>query len=167
MKAVLFYHHGGPEVLEYTDFPTPDPGPAQALIKLKFAALNHMDLFVRQGWPGIKLEYPHILGADGAGEIVALGPGVSGWSPGERVVINANLSCGHCEFCRAGMDNLCRAWQLLGETMRGTYAEFIALPVENLNRIPPGFDEQAAAAATLVYQTAWHSLITRWRAASG
>ena len=167
MKAVLFHRHGGPEVLEYTDFPTPDPGPAQALIKLKFAALNHMDLFVRQGWPGIKLEYPHILGADGAGEIVALGSGASGLSLGERVVINANLSCGHCEFCRAGKDNLCRAWQLLGETVRGTYCEFIALPVDNLCRIPPGFDEQVAVAATLVYQTAWHSLITRGKLRPG
>jgi NADPH:quinone reductase-like Zn-dependent oxidoreductase len=161
MKAVLFHRHGGSEVLEYTDFPTPEAGPGQALVKLKAAALNHMDLLVRQGWPGIKLEYPHILGADGAGEITALGPGVSGWSVGERVVINANLSCGRCEFCRAGKDNLCRTWQLLGETVRGTYAEIIALPVENLSRIPTGIDEQAAAAAALVFQTAWHSLITR------
>jgi NADPH:quinone reductase-like Zn-dependent oxidoreductase len=161
MKAVLFHHHGGPEVLEYSDFPAPEAGPGQALVKLKAAALNHMDLLVRQGWPGIKLEYPHILGADGAGEIAALGPGVSGWSVGERVVINANLSCGHCEFCRAGKDNLCRTWQLLGETVRGTYAESIALPIENLSRIPTGIDERTAAAAALVFQTAWHSLITR------
>jgi NADPH:quinone reductase-like Zn-dependent oxidoreductase len=161
MKAVLFHQHGGLEVLVYTDFPTPEPGPGQALIKLKAAALNHMDILVRQGWPGIKLEYPHILGADGSGEISALGPGVSGWAVGERVVINPNLSCGHCDFCRAGMDNRCRSWQLLGETVRGTYAEFVAIPVENLYRIPPGFDEQTAAAVALVYQTAWHSLITR------
>jgi NADPH:quinone reductase-like Zn-dependent oxidoreductase len=161
MKAVLFRQHGGLEALEYTDFPTPEPGPGQALIRLKAAALNHVDLLVRQGWPGLRLELPHIPGADGAGEIAALGPGVDGWSLGDRVVIDANLSCGLCAYCRAGMDNRCRSWQLLGETVRGTYAEFIALPVTNLGRIPPGFDEQAAAAAALVYQTAWHSLITR------
>ncbi len=161
MKAVLFHHHGGPEVLEYTEIPAPEPREGQALIKVKVAALNHMDVLVRQGWAGIKLEYPHIPGADGAGEIAALGPGVSGWSVGERVVINANLSCGVCDFCRAGMDNRCRTWQLLGESVRGTYAEFIALPAKNLSRIPPGFDEQIAAAGALVYQTAWHSLITR------
>ena len=161
MKAVLFRRHGGPEVLEYTEIPTPEPGEGQALVKIKVAALNHMDVLVRQGWPGIKLEYPHIPGADGAGEIAALGAGARGWSVGERVVINANLSCGVCDFCRAGMDNRCRTWQLLGESVRGTYAEFIALPVMNLIRIPLGVDEQTAAAGALVYQTAWHSLITR------
>jgi NADPH:quinone reductase-like Zn-dependent oxidoreductase len=167
MKAILFHQHGGLEVLEYTEFPTPEPGEGQALIKLHVAALNHMDVLVRQGWPGIRLEYPHIPGADGAGEIIALGPGARGRSIGERVVIDANLACGHCEFCRRGMDNQCRSWQLLGETVRGTYAEFIALPVENLHRIPPGFDEQVAAAGALVYQTAWHSLITRGGLRSG
>ncbi len=161
MKAILFYHHGGPEVLEYAEIPTPEPLEGQALVKINVAALNHMDVLVRQGWPGIRLEYPHILGADGAGEIAALGPGVAGWSVGERVVIDANLSCGHCDHCRAGMDNRCRVWRLLGETIRGTYAEYLALPAANLCRIPAGFDEQLAAAGALVYQTAWHSLITR------
>ena len=76
MKAVLFHQHGGPEVLEYTDFPTPEPGAGEVLVRLKAAALNRLDLWVRQGWPGIKLAYPHIPGADGAGEVAALGEGV-------------------------------------------------------------------------------------------
>ncbi len=161
MKAVLFHHHGGPEVLEYTDFPTPEPGPGEVLVRLKAAALNRLDLLVRQGWPGIKLEYPHIPGADGAGEIAAAGPGVSGWSVGDRVVINSNLSCGICAYCIAGQDNRCDRWRLLGETVRGTYAEYVVVPAVNVYPLPQGFDESRAAAAALVFHTAWHSLITR------
>jgi NADPH:quinone reductase-like Zn-dependent oxidoreductase len=147
--------------LEYTDVPTPEPGPGQVLVRLKAAALNRMDLWVREGWPGIRLEYPHISGADGAGEIAAVGEGVSGCSPGERVVINASLHCGVCEMCIAGQDNLCSQWALLGETIRGTLAEYVAISSRNVYPIPTGYDEGRAAAAALVYQTAWHSLITR------
>ena len=161
MKAILQYEHGGPEVLKYGDFPTPEPGPGQVLVRLHVAALNRMDLWVREGWPGIKLEYPHIPGADGAGDIAAVGAGVTNWKPGDRVVINSNLSCGTCEYCLAGKDNMCKSWELLGETVRGTYAEYVAVPQANVYRIPDGFDERTAAAAALVYHTAWHSLITR------
>ncbi len=161
MKAVILKQHGGPEVLEYKDHPTPVPGAGQVLIRLHAAALNRMDLWVRQGWPGIKLEYPHILGADGAGEIAALGPGIVDWVVGARVVINSNWSCGTCEFCLAGWDNRCTSWHLLGETIRGTYAEYVVVPAGNLLLIPDGFDTYGAAAAALVYHTAWHSLITR------
>ena len=161
MKAVLFHNHGGPEVLEYSDFPTPQPGPGQVLVRLKAAALNRLDLWVRNGWPGIKLEYPHIPGADGAGEIAGLGEGVSGWQVGSQVVINSNLGCGQCPACLAGWDNRCRDWHLLGETVRGTYAEYVTVPAANLYPLPAGFDPHTAAAAALVYHTAWHSLITR------
>ena len=166
MKAVLFRQHGGPEVLEYTDFPTPEPKPGEALIRLHAAGLNRMDVMVRNGWPGIKLELPHINGADGAGEVVAFGSYPSeadtgGLEIGDHVVINANLGCGECEFCLAGKDNMCRDWHLLGETVRGTYAEYVSLPVRQLYRLPDDFDFHQAAAAALVYQTAWHSLVKR------
>ncbi|MFO3795885.1 MAG: alcohol dehydrogenase catalytic domain-containing protein [Anaerolineales bacterium] len=161
MKAVLFYQHGGPEVLQYADFPTPQPKPGEVLVRLRAAALNRMDVMVRNGWPGLKLEFPHINGADGAGEVVALGEGVSEFQVGDRVVINANLGCGKCDFCLAGQDNLCRNWHLLGETVRGTYAEYVALPARQLYKLPADFDFHRAAAAALVYQTAWHSLIRR------
>ncbi len=172
MKAILFHRHGGPQVLEYADFPTPQPKPGEALIRLHAAALNRVDVLVRIGWAGLKLELPHIPGADGAGEVMALGELTNEESSpssrlrgsintGDRVVINANLGCGNCEFCLAGKDNLCRSWHLLGETVRGTYAEYIALPVKQLYKLPPDFDYHRAAAAALVYQTAWHSLITR------
>ena len=166
MKAVLFRLHGGPEVLEYTDFPAPEPKPGDALIRLHAAALNRMDVMVRNGWPGLKLEMPHINGADGAGEVVALGSPQpeeegEGVRVGDHVVIDSNLGCGKCEFCLAGKDNMCRDWHLLGETVRGTYAEYVSLPVKQLYRLPDGFDFHLAAATALVYQTAWHSLVKR------
>ncbi len=161
MKAIVFHNHGSPDVLQYVDFPTPEPGAGEVLVRLKVAALNRMDIWVRKGWPGIKLEYPHIPGADGAGEIAALGQGVSHWKIGDRVVINANLGCGVCEFCISGQDNLCQDWHLLGETVRGTYAQYVCVPARNVCAIPAGFDENKAAAAGLVFHTAWHSLITR------
>jgi NADPH:quinone reductase-like Zn-dependent oxidoreductase len=161
MKAVLFHTHGGLEVLEYTDFPTPEPAEGQVLVKLEAAALNRVDIWTRNGWPGIKLEYPHISGSDGAGTVAAVGADVSDWKVGDQVVINSNLGCGHCPACIAGQDNRCRDWHLLGETVRGTYAEYIAMPATNLMLVPPGYDMHKAAAAALVFHTAWHSLIVR------
>ena len=161
MKAVLFHQHGGPEVLEYTDFPTPEPKPGEALIRLRAAALNRMDVMVRNGWPGLKLEMPHIDGADGAGEVVEINGNTDLFNFGDHVVINANLGCGECEYCLAGKDNMCINWHLLGETIRGTYAEYISLPIKQLYKLPNDFDYHQAAAATLVYQTAWHSLVKR------
>jgi NADPH:quinone reductase-like Zn-dependent oxidoreductase len=120
-----------------------------------------MDVMVRNGWPGLKLELPHINGADGAGEVAALGEGVEDFKVGDPVVIDPNLGCGTCEFCLAGRDNLYRDWHLLGETVRGTYAQYVAVPARQLYILPPGFDFHQAAAAALVYQTAWHSLVVR------
>ena len=161
MKAVLFHTHGSPDVLQYMDFPTPEPGPGQVLVRLKAAALNRLDLWVRAGWPGIRLEYPHIPGADGAGEIAGIGAGVDQWKVGDRVVINSNLGCGQCNYCISGKDNLCRDWRLLGEIVRGTYAQYVIVPASNLHLLPDGFDERVAAASGLVFHTAWHSLIKR------
>jgi len=167
MKAILFRQHGGADVLEYANLPTPVAGDGEVLVRLRAAALNRMDVTVRKGWPGIKLTLPHINGADGAGEVESLGPGCTRFRVGDRVVVNANLGCGHCDFCAAGWDNMCRDWHLLGESVPGTYAEYIALPERQLYRLPSDFDFHAAAAAALVYQTAWHSLITRGRLRPG
>jgi NADPH:quinone reductase-like Zn-dependent oxidoreductase len=191
MKTTLFRQHGGPEVLEYADFPTPEPGPGMALVRLHAAALNRMDVMVREGWPGLNLELPHITGADGAGEVVAIPPllsppqagGIKGGAAGEglgviegiegglktgdHVVINSNLGCGVCDYCLSGWDNMCRTWHLLGETVRGTYAEYIALPLRQLYKLPDSFDFHLAAGAALVYQTAWHSLVTRGKLQAG
>jgi NADPH:quinone reductase-like Zn-dependent oxidoreductase len=167
MKAVLFHHHGGPEVLKYTNFPTPEPKPGEILIRLRAAALNRMDVMVRNGWPGLKLEFPHINGADGSGEVAGLGDGVTEFNLGDRVAINANLGCGQCEFCQHKQDNMCLNWHLLGETVRGTYAEYICLPIRQLYKLPGDFDFHASAAAALVYQTAWHSMVKRGNVKAG
>jgi NADPH:quinone reductase-like Zn-dependent oxidoreductase len=110
---------------------------------------------------------PHIPGADGAGTVEAHGPEADGPAPGTRVVVNGTISCGKCEFCLTEQDNLCRSFHLLGETVPGTYAEAVVLPARNALPIPDGFDEHAAAAASLVFLTAWHSLITRGQLEAG
>ncbi len=167
MKAVIFQKHGGPEVLEYTDFPAPTLKAGEVLIRVRAAALNRMDVMFRNGWPGLKLELPHINGADGSGQVAELGDDATGFRIGDRVAINANLGCGQCEFCQNKQDNMCRRWHLLGETIRGTYAEYISLPTRQLYKLPADFDFHASAAAALVYQTAWHSMVKRGSVKAG
>ncbi len=167
MKAVYFYTHGGPEVLEVGEIQQPEPKADEVQVRLKASALNRADLWTREGWPGLKLEYPHILGADGAGEVSAIGDGVRDFALGDRVVINSSIGCGHCSLCQSGRDNLCRDWHLLGESIRGTYAEYAVVPSRNMLKLPDGFDYRSAAAAGLVFHTAWHSLVTRGKLQAG
>lgn len=161
MQAAFFRQHGGPDVMEVGAWPDPEPGAGEALVRVRAASLNRVDKWVRDGWPGLKLPLPHILGSDGAGEVVAAAPGATRFKPGDRVVINTNLGCGRCAACLAGHDNLCERWALLGETVPGTNAELLAVPERQLLALPEGFAYEQAAAAALVFQTAWHSLITR------
>jgi len=166
MNSIFFNEHGGLDKLTYGELPTPEPGPGEVQIRLRASSVNRLDLWVREGWPGLKLPLPHIPGADGAGDISAVGAGVD--TPvGTRVVINPSLSCGECERCLAGEDNLCRSWHLLGETTSGTYAEYIVVPSSNILPLPERFPYITAAAAALVFHTAWHSLITRGRLLPG
>ena len=167
MQAAFFRQHGGPAVMEVGTLPDPVPGPGQVLVRVRAAALNRVDKWVRDGWPGLQLPLPHIPGSDGAGEVAAVGAGVTRWRPGDRVVINANLGCGECAACLAGQDNLCARWHLLGETVPGTDCELLALPERQLLALPEGFAFEQAAAAALVFQTAWHSLITRGQVRPG
>lgn len=162
MKAVVLHEHGGPEVLTCTDIETPQPTAGEVQVQLKAIAMNRADIWVRNGWPGIRLTYPHVIGADGAGVVSAVGDGVTGFAVGDRVVINGTLSCGECEACLAGRDNMCRSGGVLGEADRqGTYAEVIVLPARNLLHLPDHVSFEEAAATSLVFMTAWHSLITR------
>jgi NADPH:quinone reductase-like Zn-dependent oxidoreductase len=167
MKAAYFNEHGGPEVLQYGDLPEPQLAPGWVLVRVRAAAMNHADLFVRAGWPGLKLKLPHILGADGAGEVAAIGEGVTKWKPGQRVVINASVCLEQDEFTRSGQENLCKHWELLGETLPGTYAEYVAVPAGNLLEVPDDFAFDKAAASALVYVTAWHSLVKRGKLQAG
>ena len=151
--------------MESGEMPDPQPRTGDVLVRIRAAAMNRVDKWIRDGWPGLKLKLPHIPGSDGAGVVES--PGSSGFQAGDRVVINANLGCGDCEFCRAGQDNLCSRWQLLGETVPGTYAELIAVPAKQLLKIPDYLSFETAAASSLVCITAWHSLITVGRLRAG
>lgn len=159
MKAVRFHEHGGPEQLRYENVPDPAPGPGEVLLQLRAAALNRLDLFCRNGIPGVKL--PHIGGADGSGVVAALGPDVAGVTVGERVLLNPGLSDGSCTYCQAGEHSQCDAFQILGEQRDGTFAEYVVVPEENVARMPEGLSFAEAAAFPLVTLTAWRMLITK------
>lgn len=163
MKAALFRTHGGPEVLEVAQVPTPEPGPTEVLVRVKACALNHLDLWVRDGWEGLQLPLPHVGGSDIAGSIDKLGSGVVGWGVGERVAVNPGASCGRCELCLAGEDSLCKEYRILGEHTWGGFAEFVKVPASNLVRMPEGFKFEVAAAAPLASMTAWRAVVTRGR----
>lgn len=161
MKAVFFRRHGGPDVIEYGDLPVPSPGPGQVLVRVKAAALNHLDIFVRRGIPGIIVALPHILGSDGAGVVESVGPGVTRAKPGDEVVLNPGIDCGKCEFCLKGEHSLCVSFHLIGEHIAGTYAEYVVAPEINACPKPAGLSWEEAAAFPLTFLTAWRMLVTK------
>jgi NADPH:quinone reductase-like Zn-dependent oxidoreductase len=159
MKAIFFEKHGGNDVLQYGERPTPEPGPGQVRVAIRAAALNHLDIFVRNGIPDVPL--PQVPGADGAGVVDKLGEGVTELSPGDRVLLQPGLFCGACEFCRGGEQSLCATFGIVGEHVAGTFAEYVVVPARNLFPIPEGLSFEQAAAFPLVYQTAWRMVVTR------
>ncbi|MBW6394301.1 zinc-binding dehydrogenase [Thermus sp. SYSU G05001] len=161
MKAVVMEARGGPEVLKVTEVPTPEPGPKEVRIRVKAAALNHLDIWVRKGVASPKLPLPHILGADASGVVDAVGPGVTGFAPGDEVVVNPGLSCGHCERCLAGEDNLCPRYEILGEHRWGAYAEYLVVPEVNLLKKPQNLSFEEAAAIPLTFLTAWQMVVDK------
>jgi NADPH:quinone reductase-like Zn-dependent oxidoreductase len=167
MKALIFREHGGLEQLAYVEVAEPMVGPHEALVQVKAVALNHLDLWVRRGIPGRHLTLPHIGGADVAGVVVAVGAEVDGAWIGRRVVINPALACGRCPFCLGGQQSLCVDFKVLGEHTPGGLAEYVAAPAANLYAIPDEYPFTAAAAAPLVFQTAWRALIGRARLRPG
>lgn len=165
MKALFFEKHGGPEVLQYGERPEPEVHAGEVRIAIRAAALNHLDIFVRNGIPGVPL--PQIPGADGAGVVDAVGSGVEGVAPGDRVLIQPGLYCNVCEFCRGGEQCLCVKYGILGEHTAGTFAEKAVVPVRNVFPIPEGLSFEEAAAFPLVYQTAWRMIVGRARVRPG
>jgi NADPH:quinone reductase-like Zn-dependent oxidoreductase len=165
MKAVFFDKHGGPDVLRYGDFEDPVPGTGEVLVDVKASSLNHLDLFVRRGLPGMRL--PHITGSDAAGIVAATGDGVTGLRSGERVLIHPAFSCGRCESCVRGDASMCRSFKILGEQVQGACCERLVVPAENAVAIPDTLSFTDAAAVPLVFVTAWRMLITRARLRPG
>jgi NADPH:quinone reductase-like Zn-dependent oxidoreductase len=152
MKAVRIHEDGGPEVLRYEDAPDPSAGPGEVLIRLRAVSLNHLDLWVRKGLPSVPK--PRILGADGAGTVEALGAGVEGFEPGQRVVINPGIEHGE-------------RITVIGEHTDGTHAELIAVPASNVYALPDELAFEDAAAFPLVFETAYRMLVTRARVTEG
>src|SRR5438132_4260499 len=161
MKAIVFHQHGGPEVLKYTDAPDPVIRPNEVLVRVKACALNHLDLWVRRAIPGVPIPLPHIPGSDISGEIAQIGADVSTVRVGQKVVLAPLVSCGKCSACLAGLDNQCRQATNLGYMIDGGCAEFVRAPEVNCLPHPENLSFEEASSVPLVFQTAWHMLVTR------
>ncbi len=162
MRAAILKSFGGPENLESAEVPDPVPGPGEVLLRVRACALNHLDLFIRAGLPSAKVKTPFILGCDAAGEVAALGPGVTGVAVGERVAVHPGRCCGACVPCREGRESDCADYGIIGAYggRPGGYAELLAVPVPHLLAMPDGMSFPTAAAAPLTALTAWHMLTT-------
>ena len=167
MKVARIHRHGAPEVLVYEDAPEPQIRANEILLRVRACALNHLDLFVRAGIPGMTFSMPHVLGSDIAGEVVRVGELCERVEPGWRVLLSPGLSCRQCSQCVAGQDNLCRRYTMFGYRVDGGNAEFLAAPEYSAIRIPDDMSFEEAAAAPLVSLTAWHMLIARARLEPG
>ena len=159
MKAVRIHEFGGPEVLRYEEVADPKPRKNEVLVRVKACALNHLDLWVRKGLPGVKL--PHILGSDIAGEVAEVGEYISQFTPGQRVLLAPMHFCGQCRSCMTGVQNLCREFTALGNTVDGGNCELIAVPAETVIPIPDSLGFNDAASVPLVFLTAFHMLTGR------
>ena len=159
MKAVRIHQHGGIDVLKYDNIPTPDIKQNQCLVKIKAAALNHLDIWVRKGIPGVPL--PMIMGSDGAGIVEQVGQKVSDFSRGDRVLIQPLTYCGKCRWCKQSKENYCDKWGIFGENQDGTQCEHMAVNADHLRIIPEGMSFEEAAAFPLVAETAYTMLIDR------
>lgn len=162
MRALTISEHGDTDKLEYrTDLPDPEPSSGEVRVRVHAAALNHLDVFTLRGLPGVSITPPWVMGADGAGTIDRIGPGVTGVSVGDRVAVNPGISDRTCEYCRAGEQSLCVKFRLLGEHRPGTFADYLVVPYQNVRRIPDTVRFDTAAAYTLATLTAWRMLNTR------
>lgn len=159
MKAVRIHQHGGTDVLSYDDIPIPEITSTQCLIQIKAAALNHLDIWVRNGIPGVPL--PMIMGSDGAGVIKKVGSKVADFKVGDKILIQPLTYCGKCRWCKKNKENYCEKWGIFGENQDGTQCEFIAVESSHLRIIPNGMNLEQAAAFPLVAETSYSMLIDR------
>ncbi len=167
MKALAFDAFGGPETLALREVPDPKVGAGDVLVRVRACALNHLDLFVRQGIPALKTPLPFWTGSDIAGEVVEVGADVDDVRVGERVAVNPNLSCRRCEYCLGGEDNLCPRYGIVGEHVPGGQAEYVAVRGDRVLPLPPVVSFEDAAAFILVNMTAWRMIVTQARVRAG
>ncbi len=168
MKAVVIRAFGGPESLEIADVPQPEPGEGQVVVRVRACALNHLDLWVREGIPAYKIALPHVLGCDVAGEVASWGAGVRGLDVGRKVVVAPGVNCGLCEACLSGQEQRCPGYGILGaQGGWGGYAQFIRVPARNVLPYPEGLSFEEAAAFPLTFLTAWHMLVSLGRLRPG
>ncbi|UYP44043.1 Acryloyl-coenzyme A reductase [Candidatus Lokiarchaeum ossiferum] len=161
MKAAIINEHGSLNNIQVDEVPTPKISSSEVLIETKYGGLNHLDLFVIPGWPGLRLPMPHILGSDGSGIIKEVGDDVTRFQAGDRVLVNPGVGCGLCDLCLSGKQNLCRKFSILGENTSGTFAEYFKIPSQNVLKIPDDYPLDLAAAAPLNFLTAWRMLVTQ------
>ncbi len=167
MRAVRFHTFGGLGVLSYEDTPEPVFGDEDILVKVKACALNHLDIWARQGIRGERIGMPHISGSDISGEIAQVGRLVKDHGVGEKVLLAPGISCGFCEYCSTGRDSLCESYKIIGYETQGGYAEYVSVPGKNAIAIPGELGFEQAASIPLVFLTAWHMLMTRAKLAPG
>jgi len=167
MKAVWIDGFGDRDVLHYGELPTPEPRAGEVRVRLRAASLNHLDVWVRRGVANPRLSFPHVLGADGAGVVDAVGPGVDESLVGQEVVLNPGISCGHCPACLAGRDNLCPSYGILGEHHPGSHAEYVVVPRQNLVEKPANLSFVEAASFPLAFLTAWQMVADKLRPEPG
>ncbi|MBC8552664.1 MAG: zinc-binding dehydrogenase [Candidatus Brocadiales bacterium] len=169
MKATVFKEHGSVDKLVYTDFADPEISSSEVLVKVKACGINHLDIWVREGLPGVTLPLPHILGCEIAGEIAGIGSEikVKGLSIGQRVLIAPGISCGKCEFCLSSNDSLCHEFRIMGFQVNGGYAEYAKAPAENIIPVSDKLSFEEWAAVPLVFLTAWNMLKTRGNLTTG
>ncbi|GAX60740.1 NADPH:quinone reductase and related Zn-dependent oxidoreductases [Candidatus Scalindua japonica] len=161
MKATLFKEHGGVDKLIYTEIEEPEVSSSEVLVKVKACGLNHLDIWVRQGLPGITIPLPHILGCEIAGEIAGIGSAVEGLNIGQRVLVAPGINCGKCEYCLNSHDSLCHEFRIMGFQVNGGYAEYAKTPAVNIIPVTDKLSFNEWAAVPLVFLTAWNMLKTR------
>ena len=167
MKAIRIHKHGGPEVLQIDEMEIPKPSHGEVLVRILAAAMNHMDLWVRMGLPGVQIPIPIILGCEGSGVIEEIGLGVKNFKKGDEVVLSPQTSCGRCEACVSGNDHHCRSYQIYGEHTQGTEAEYKVMPESDLFPKPNNLSFEEAAAVPLTFLTAWQMLVDRGQVGPG
>jgi len=161
MKAVYFEKHGDLDVLQYGDFPDPELGPFDVRVKVKACALNHLDIWTRQGMPGVKIPLPHILGCEITGMVDRMGSEVKRFQPGQKVMIAPGQGCGECQFCFEGDDSSCERYRIMGYQLNGGYAEYAVAPEKHVIALSDSWDLVEWASTPLVFLTSWHMLFGR------